>query len=109
MDRDTLNNILEEKVAASLEQHKHSMLEEMSKIFEKISENSASKVTNLLSTNVPTFKRKSNEEQFKYNAKVSCILEEADMLMQNSKIDESRRKIAEGDVLFLSIVIFVKF
>ena len=54
-----------------------------------------SKISGLLNGG-HTFKRKSNEEQYKYNSKVGIALEEADNLLQSEKIVESREKIAKG-------------
>jgi hypothetical protein len=75
------------------------MLRDMETIMEKISSKSSlnqlSQFSNIV-FGVPTFKRKSNEEQFKYNSKVSMALEEAEQGAVSERTDEARQKIAEG-------------
>lgn len=75
---DDLDRVVEDKVKASLEEHKEDMLKEIGSLFEKISGNSSSKFSSMM-INSEKFKRKSNEEQYKHNAKVMIKLEDAEI------------------------------
>ena len=107
MDSDILQAVIDERLKVSLEDHKTELLSSMERIVEKISGNSNIQQINKISSIVngnQIFKRKSNEEQFKFNCKVSTTLDEAEHLIQSRQIHESRQKIAEGNILLLSIV-----
>ena len=68
-----MQNLVQEKVNSSLKTHKEEMLQEIGTRFEKISGSSNISQLNKISSIVTAggkFKRKSNEEQFKYNSKV---------------------------------------
>ena len=99
MDREELVTLIDERLKSSLTQGKADILSSMENVMTKISgisnSEQVSKISGLLNGG-HTFKRKSNEEQYKYNSKVSIVLEEADNLLQSEKIVESREKIAEG-------------
>ncbi|XP_053401634.1 uncharacterized protein LOC128546105 [Mercenaria mercenaria] len=99
MENSRIQAMIDDRMKASLEEHKTSMLTDMEKMLEKISGNSNFEQMNKISSilkGTQTFKRKSNEEQFKYNSKVSIALDEADHLIQSNKLQESRQKIAEA-------------
>ncbi|XP_060591296.1 uncharacterized protein LOC132746234 [Ruditapes philippinarum] len=70
----------------------------MEKISSKSSPNQLSQFSYIVS-GVPNFKRKSNEEQFNYNSKVSMALEEAEQAAVSERTDEARQKIAEAQAL----------
>ena len=75
------------------------MLRDIESIVEKISGTSNVAQLNKLSTLVnggEKFKRKSNEEQFKYNSSVSLKLEEAEQSLEAHKLQKGRDKVAEG-------------
>lgn len=97
-----IEKMVDDRLKVSLEEHRASMLTDMERIVQKISEHSSSnqlsKFSSIL-TGVPTFKRKSNEEQYKYNTKVSIALEETEQLLDMDKIEDSSRKIAEVKAL----------
>ena len=100
MDSREVETMIDDKVNASLRDHRQDMLQQIEKIVEKISGNSSVSQLNKLSTLVncgEKFKRKSNEEQFKYNSSISIKLEEAEQSLDNEKIQEGRDKIAEGN------------
>ncbi|XP_060597031.1 uncharacterized protein LOC132750954 [Ruditapes philippinarum] len=92
---DDLDRVVEDKVKASLEEHKEDMLKEIGSLFEKISGNSSSKFSSMM-INSEKFKRKSNEEQYKHNAKVMIKLEDAENGLQDKKLEECRANIAEA-------------
>jgi hypothetical protein len=107
-----IEKMVDDRLKVSLEEHRASMLTDMERIVQKISEHSSSnqlsKFSSIL-TGVPTFKRKSNEEQYKYNTKVSIALEETEQLLDMDKIEDSRRKIAEGKRYFSPGLLHSKF
>ncbi|XP_045166502.2 uncharacterized protein LOC123529945 [Mercenaria mercenaria] len=92
---------IDERVEQKLREHRSSLLTDMEKIITKISDNNAQKFSNLLNAGIPKFKRKSNEEQYKYNSKVGVALDEAESLLSDEKTDECSRKIAEAKDLVL--------
>ena len=94
----SIQQLIDERLRVSLQTHKAEIIASMESVFEKISGTSnchqLSQISNIISGH--SFKRKSNEEQFKYNSKVNVALEEADHLLQVDKQFECRQKIAEG-------------
>ena len=56
----------------------------------------------LSSSDIPKFKRKSNEEQFKYNSKVICKLDEANENFDNLNIEKGKEKITEGKYMYFN-------
>ncbi|MEW8545047.1 MAG: hypothetical protein AB2693_16100, partial [Candidatus Thiodiazotropha sp.] len=55
------------------------------------------KISSLISSgDIPKFKRKSNEEQFKRNAKVLCKLEEAEKSLESRNIEKGIENVLEG-------------
>ena len=56
--------------------------------------------TLLTSGDFPKFKHKSNEEQYKQNAKVLCKLEEAEKCLENRNSDKGKENILEGKFIF---------
>lgn len=98
MEQADVESLLDERLRSSLTSHRAEMLRDIEGIVEKISGNSnvaqISKISNLVSGE--KFKRKSNEEQFKFNAQVKTALDEAEHYSRSDKQDECRRKIAEG-------------
>lgn len=71
-------------------------------------ENQLAKISSIISSSeIPKFKRKSNEEQFKHNAKVICKLNEATENIDSLDVEKGKEKIAEG--MFFIYVEFVLF
>ena len=100
MDSREVETMIDDKVNASLWDHRQDMLQQIEKIVEKMSGNSSVSQLNKLSTLVncgEKFKRKSNEEQLKCNSSISFKLEEAEQSLDNKKIQEGRDKIAKGN------------
>ena len=99
MELHDVERLVDDKVGASLRSHKEDMLKEIGNMFEKISGNTNLVQLNKLSCMVnggEKFKRKSNEEQFKYNSSVSFKLDEAEHSMSQERHQEGREKIGEG-------------
>ena len=99
MELHDVERLVDDKVGASLQSHKEDMLKEIGNMFEKISGNTNLVQLNKLScmmNGVEKFKRKSNEEQFKYNSSVSFKLDKAEHSMSQERHQEGREKIAEG-------------
>ncbi|XP_052238527.1 uncharacterized protein LOC127849815 [Dreissena polymorpha] len=93
-----ISEIVDEKLKSSLTEHKNAMLHDLERIVEKISSKTnvtqLTQISNIVS-GIPSFKRKSSEEQFKHNAKVNLALEEVESSLSNRNIEETRNKIAE--------------
>ena len=105
MDVDEVQQLINERVDSSLRSHRQEMLSDIEKIVEKISGSSNVSQLNKLSTLVnggEKFKRKSNEEQFRYNSSVSLKLEEAEHSLEAQNIQAGREKTIEGNRLFTS-------
>ena len=99
MEVNEVEQMINKKVDSSLRRHRQEMLRDIAKIVEKISGSSNVTQLNNLSTLVnggEKFKRKSNEEQFKYNSSVSRKLEDAEQSLVAHKLQEGRDKTAEG-------------
>ena len=72
---------------------------------QKISnESQLAKISSIISSSdIPKFKRKSNEEQFKHNAKVICKLDEATENIEALNVEKGKEKITEGKVFLFYI------
>ena len=100
-----VEQLTDDKMSSSLRGHRQEMLQQIQQMMEKISGSSSVSQLNKLSTLVngaEKFKRKSNEEQFKYKSNVSLKLEEAEQDLEAEKIQEGRVKIAEGNLFCFS-------
>ncbi|XP_060597608.1 uncharacterized protein LOC132751470 [Ruditapes philippinarum] len=103
MDRDT-HDIIKDVVKDTVEESRQSLLQEIGTMFEKISEQNNSsqfaRISNLVASSQPKFKRKSNEEQFCHNSKVMLKLNEAESKLDSSKIEEAKSSITTAlDIL----------
>ena len=104
MEANEVEQMISDKVDSSLRGHRQEMLRDIESIVEKISGTSNVAQLNKLSTLVnggEKFKRKSNEEQFKYNSSVSLKLEEAEQSLEAHKLQEGRDKVAEGNYFII--------
>ena len=104
MEVNEVEQMISDKVDSSLRGHRQEMLRDIESIVEKISGTSNVAQLNKLSTLVnggEKFKRKSNEEQFKYNSSVSLKLEEAEQSLEAHKLQEGRDKVAEGNYFII--------
>ena len=102
MEREEISNFIDHKLKESLSEHKTELITCMESLITKINDSSSSKISNMLNCGY-NFKRKPNEEQFKYNSTVSSLLDDADHLICAQKMEDSRQKIAEG--IYLVIII----
>ena len=104
MEANEVEQMISNMVDSSLPRHRQEMLRAIESIVEKISGSSNVAQLNKLSTLVnrgEKFKRKSNEEQFKYNSSVSLKLEEAEQSLEAHKLQEGRDKVAEGNYIVI--------
>ena len=63
------------------------------------------KISSIISSSdIPKFKRKSNEEQFKHNAKVICKLDESTENIDALDVEKGKEKITEGKIFFFFFV-----
>lgn len=95
------------KVQEAITDSQQNLLQELNSMMEKISQqNSVSndeqfqKLSNLVATGeMPKFKKKGNEEQFKVNSKILLRLDEAEQSIESLNADKCREKIVEGRCL----------
>ena len=106
MDKTEIEAVIEDKLRTTLADHQRTMMGNMERLVDKISENSnlkqLDKISDIL-TGIPKFKRKTNEYQFTHNSKMNAIIETAEQHLQNNKIEESRAKLNEGKLDIFSI------
>ena len=101
----------DERVAAKakevMQEGQQQLLHEMNglkDLIQKLSDQSSvsneeqlQKITTIVATGeMPKFKRKSNEEQFKVNSKVIIKLDEAEQSADSMNADKTKEKIIEG-------------
>ncbi|XP_045178604.2 uncharacterized protein LOC123538512 [Mercenaria mercenaria] len=86
--------MVENKVKEVLKTNNEVLLKDIGEMMNKISATSFSSNLNALET--PKFKRKSNEEQFKYNSKVAVKLEQASGSLSSQKVDEAKENIIKA-------------
>ena len=110
MDKDKIEDVIEDKLKSALADHQRTMMGDMERLFDKISDNSnlqqLDKISDIL-TGIPKFKRKTNEYQFNHNSKVNTIIETADQHLLNNKIQESRIKLQEGKIFCIQMMLDV--
>ena len=109
MEANAVEQMISDKVDSSLLGHRQEMLRDIESIVEKISDSSNVAQLNKLSTLVnggEKFKRKSNEEQFKYKCSVSLKLEEAEQSLEAHKLKAGTKLLK---VIILSYVMNTMF
>lgn len=106
-NRDELSNLVEEHVKEAMKQGHNELLQQIGTMMEKISYSSCSPRLSMLE--LPKFKRKSNEEQFKYNMKVQTCIEQTESSLDAGNIQESKAKLIEGKFRQLLKYIFIWF
>ena len=103
MDEQAVDERVTLRVREAIQESQQQIMQQMNSLFNKISDqHSISNEQNLLQISsivatgdVPKFKRKSNEEQYKMNSKVMLKLDEAEQ-MADSNAAKSKEKIIEG-------------
>jgi hypothetical protein len=91
---DSMERMVESKVKEVLDSNNQLLLKDIGEMLNKISATPSSSNVNALE--VPKFKRKSNEEQFKYNSKVAVKLEQASASIASQNVDQAKENIIEG-------------
>ena len=102
MDAHEVDERVSARVRELMEENQRQLLTEMNS--HKLSaQNSSSneeqllKISGIVATGeMPKFKKRSNEEQFKLNAKVMHRLEEAEKCIETSTAEKTKEKIVEG-------------
>ena len=105
MDEET-QKLIQDSVRQNVEASRTTLLEEIGTMFHKISEENNNmqlcKISSLVAAEHPTFKRKSNEEQFKANSKVLLKLNEANNNLEQENTTDAKASITEGvNILYL--------
>lgn len=99
-----MEEAVQAKVKAAMTESQTELLQNIGQMISQISEKQSlsndlqlTKLTSIISSSdIPKFKRKSNEEQYKQNAKVICKLDEAQESYDALNVDRGKDKIAEG-------------
>ena len=110
MDAEQLDEMVTSKVKDAVCASQAELLKGIGDLFSQISssqndsnEEQLNKISSLLSSgDYPKFKRKSNEEQFKQNAKVMFKLDEAEKSLELNNVEKSKESIVEGNFLSCS-------
>lgn len=109
MDENTIQQMVESRVKEAVKESQGVLLEEIRTMFTKISAHSSvvnkSSVSSILE--IPKFKRKSNEEQFKQNSKVLEKLEQVGVAMQAEEYQVAHENITEGKIGYSGYFLFV--
>ena len=105
MDEET-QRLIQDTIRQNMESSRTTLLEEIGSMFNKISAENNNmqlcKISSLVAAEHPTFKRKSNEEQFKANSKVLLKLNEANNILEQENATGAKANITEGvNILFL--------
>ena len=80
---ESIKNDLKEELSTSRKRHLHEEVDD--KIKKRIKE-----------SEVPTFKRKFNKEQFEYNAKVKQVFVDVENLLEEDNVEKAKEKVKEG-------------
>ena len=104
MDTESLDAMVAGKVKDAMSASQTELMKGIGDLFSQISSNQnsnneaqLSKISSLLTTgDFPKFKRKSNEEQFKQNAKVLCKLDDAEKSLEVRNVDKAKESVLEG-------------
>ena len=94
MDLEQVEQLVETKVEQVMRANNQELLSNITGMFNKISENSSTSA-NLLE--LPKFKRKSNEEQFKMNSKVISKLNHAETALVSENVESAKESLIEGN------------
>ena len=100
MDEEAVDERVTLRVKEAIKESQQQIMQEMNSLFTKISdqhsisnEQNLLQISSIVASEVPKFKRKSNEEQYKMNTKVMLKLDEAEQAVDTTKTKE---KIIEG-------------
>ena len=107
MDEET-QRLIQDTVRQNMKSSRTTLLEEIGSMFNKISAENNNmqlcKISSLFAAEHPTFKRKSNEEEFKANSKVLLKLNEAKNNLEQENATGAKVSITEGvNILFLHV------
>lgn len=92
-DREVIEGMIEDRVQSMLERNNQSLLKDIGAMMNKISHSSSSSVLDM-----PKFKRRSNEEQFKQNAKIISHIEEAETALDSDNVPQAKESILQGKI-----------
>ena len=107
-----VSRMIQDTVKESVETSRQTLLQEIGTLFDKISEQNNSsqltRISSLVQQDQPTFKKKSNEEQFKANSKVLLKLKEVNASLEQQNVVEAQSKITEGllNLIYLIVSLF---
>ncbi|XP_053398087.1 uncharacterized protein LOC123550494 [Mercenaria mercenaria] len=93
MDEGAMEAMIQEKVQSALKANNEDLLKNIGRMMEKISSPS---IVSVNSTEIPKFKRKSNDEQFKHNSKVMTKLEHIGSHISSGNIEKAKESLIEA-------------
>ena len=104
MDTEAFDERVTVKVREVLKESQQQLLQKMNSLIQKISDQNSSsneeqlvKISSLVATGeMPKFKKKGNEEQYKINSKVMLKLDEAEQSIDAMNTEKTKEKIVEG-------------
>ena len=97
MEDEKIHEFVEGKVTEAIKANNAELLQSISGMIDKISDNNKLPVHSDIFSK-PTFKRKSNEEQYKQNHNVLQKLEGAEQLLDHQRVNEARTAIIVGKI-----------
>lgn len=103
-DSERVEALIERKVGEAVKANNAELLGSIQQMMHKISPRNES-TCNLLQ--LPKFKKRGHEEQYKYNARVIEQLESAEKCIETADIPSAKTSISEGKYLFLIRVMMV--
>ena len=113
MDEEAVDERVLLRVKEAIKESQQQIMQEMNSLFTKISdqhsisnEQNLLQISSIVASEVPKFKRKSNEEQYKMNTKVMLKPDEAEQAVNTRKTNE---KIIEGTFCSKTIAYFFFF
>ena len=88
--------LIEGKVKEAIQINNNELLQNISAMINQISDKDKTQINNIYKNAAPTFKRKSNENQFKQNANVLEKLGEAQQCLEGQRINDAKQSVIEG-------------
>ena len=96
MESEEVQTLVERKVKAAIQANNGELLNSIGDMINKISAPASSSSAPSSVWDAPTFKRKSNEEQFKLNRKVLAKLQETESHIERNNIADAKQSVIEG-------------
>ena len=96
MDEGKMENFIEGKVKEAIQINNAELLQNISSMINQISDKDKPQINNVYKNAMPSFKRKSNENQFIQNSNVLEKLGEAQHYLEGQRINDAKQSVIEG-------------